>query len=299
MKKVFVSVLLICVLLAGCGTKDSLITLNDGVDDLYSSDSQTSQENDDGADENVTTPDDDYDLDADDQISSSESTESITDIIAEKGSDTPEEAAQGFAEAISNNDVFTALSFFDCAHKAENYDYSAIVDRMQSWQPNLTYAYDSSEEMFMDAAYAVIMKDAVYKIFNMCFSLEADEEYLQMRPMIDDIETIISDLDRFTELDALDTFRIVRMDLAKPEAQRSSSFQNAVNANSRSYGTEDYLEYGVLYEYNGNTYLGGMMFFKYDGKWYIDSPNSALAGQSAFGYLTPMSEEEYLEQVSD
>ena len=99
-------------------------------------------------------------------------------------------------------------------------------------------------------------------------------------------------------LDNIDSLKILRMDLASAESQKSARGQDVTRKNCKSVGAEDWEDYGIFFEYDGETYFGGIQLCKYDGYWYIDNLFSVYAGGTSYAYLTPMTEEEYIEQVS-
>ena len=217
----------------------------------------------------------------------------------EKGFDTPEETAEAFVEAIRNKDFNAASSLYDCGHLAENYDYSAFIERMDIWQPSSNMSYPSKEGIFRDSTYIMLRGTVARQIINFCFSLNADETYLEGTPVTDDLEQIISDIGEFSKLDNIDSLKILRMDLAKAESQNSDRGKDVARRNCEIRDAEDWKDYGIFFEYDGKTYFGGMQLFKYDGYWYIDNLYSVYGGGTAYAYLTPMTEEEYIEQVLD
>lgn len=216
----------------------------------------------------------------------------------EVGYDTPEETINRFAEAIANNDAQGALELFACRHITDNYDYAAFIERMQSWQPQSRYAYSTPEGIFRESTFEMLRGEAARQIFNVCFSLNASGDYLEMKPIMDEsIDQIVTDLGKFTDLDQLNTFRIVRSDYTQPETQNLPAHKENVKVRCKYMGAEDWVEYSILYEYDGQTYFGGMSLIQYDSKWYIENLIGVLAGQTAYAYLEPISETEYCEKV--
>lgn len=219
----------------------------------------------------------------------------------ETGCETPEETAEAFVEAVKNKDFNAVISLYDCGHLAENYDYTSFIERMGIWQPSLNMSYPSKEGIFRNSTYIMLRGTAASQIINFCFSLNADEEYLdgKAKPAADDYEQIISDVGEFSKLDNIDSLKILRMDLAKPESQNSTQGKDITQKNCNLVAAEDWKDYGIFFEYDGKTYFGGMQLYKYDGYWYIDDLYSTYGGGTAYAYLTPMTEEEYIEQVLD
>ena len=212
--------------------------------------------------------------------------------LEETGHETPEETAEAFARAISENDLDRAVSFFGSRHMSENYDIYKSISRMMSWSPTLSCKYPSDNGIFQKVNEEQLRSDASEQIGWMCFSLQAEEDYLAQSVISCADRTpdeIANDLEVACLLDDLDTFSFVRMD-EWGDSETWKSF-------SDSYGAEEMREYTVLYEYSGETYWGGMRLISYDGEWYICGLNAVMAGQEAMGYLTRIDEANYVEMV--
>ena len=224
------------------------------------------------------------------------------------GYDTPEETIEAFANAIASEDMETAIALFGSGHKVEGYDYSKLLMRTRNWNQSQGWLlYPASDGVFKELTYEKIKSEAVDKIYNILFSIKRDgseeyEEYYSGLPISCDSEgdlyTVINDLAYLTDIDALDTFRVVRIDYSRPEQQDDEDMRRSWENQADLYGADDINEYTVLYEYNGNTYLGGMGLIKYDDKWYIDQTTSNILGLRAEGYIWQVSEEEYLEFIT-
>ncbi len=230
--------------------------------------------------------------------------------ILDIGYDTPEETIEAFANAIAAEDLETAIALFGSGHKVEGYDYSKWIMRTRSW--NQSYGWlrnPASDGIFKELTYEKIKSEAVDGVYNILFSIkgygnEEYEEYYNSGANIyfdneRDLYTAINDLAYLTDIDALDTFRVVRIDYSWPEQQDSESGRRSFENQADLYGADDINEYTVLYEYNGNTYFGGMTLIKYGDKWYILYTSATLAGQRSQGYLGKMSEAEYIEAISE
>mgnify|MGYP001622885548 CR=1 FL=1 len=222
----------------------------------------------------------------------------------EKGYSTPEEAAEAFADALSDKNVEKALSCFACDLIAENFDFEDYMNRIAAWQPN---TYPASNEIFIENKRAEITASAARQIANLCFSLNADEKYLQgeIIPAAKDsddpgqsADAIAREIENACDLTDIDSLKIVRMDLAGAENQQSETGRNAAIKNAHTYGADMWSDYYVLYEYNGQTYLGGMTFYQYGDQWYINTLNTVYGNQTSYGYLTKIEEEEYLSLVN-
>ena len=132
---------------------------------------------------------------------------------------------------------------------------------------------------------------AAQQILLMCFSLKADEEYIEFGEMAGGAEAFGEELEKVCDLDQLDTFRILRMDPYTPlEYWGDRGEQDPYSELAAISGADDWEEYLVLYEYDGQTYQGGMTFLCYEDRWYIQY----LYRERATPFLQKMSESEYL-----
>ena len=222
-------------------------------------------------------------------------------IPADRGYSSPEKLMEEFGKAIAANDVDRAVSLFAVSHMTENSDFRKQIEYMGAWYLGMGYPAENS--IFRKTNAICGRGTAARQIANLCFSLEAKEEYLQMTPLYveDDggLDTIISDIQEAAQLDALYTFRVVRVDAVPydPESNsaRSSSAQTFWEEGAKFYGADEMVEYGVLYEYGGNTYRGAVSMVRYGSTYYIQNLYSSYLGWGYEGYLAQMDEEQYLE----
>ena len=154
---------------------------------------------------------------------------------------------------------------------------------------------------------AEIMASSARQIANLCFSLKADEKYLQgqLIPARQDSDApdqsenvIVQEIESACDLTDIDSLKIIRMDLATPENQQSEAGKSSAIKNAHTYGADMWSDYCVLYEYNGQTYMGGMTFYQYGDQWYINTLNTIYGNQTIYGYLIKMNEDEYLDAVN-
>ena len=222
----------------------------------------------------------------------------------EKGYSTPEETAEAFVDSLSDRNIEKALSYFACDHIVNNFDFEAYINRIAAWQPN---TYPTSNEIFIENKQAEIMASSARQIANLCFSLKADEKYLQgqLIPARQDSDApdqsenvIVQEIESACDLTDIDSLKIIRMDLATPENQQSEAGKSSAIKNAHTYGADMWSDYCVLYEYNGQTYMGGMTFYQYGDQWYINTLNTIYGNQTIYGYLIKMNEDEYLDAVN-
>lgn len=221
------------------------------------------------------------------------SIEHAGDIISES----PEEAARAFASAVASDDFESAVALFGCGHRAESLNFADYITRTRTWVQS-AIQYPSSNNIFTNTNQQYLRNNASNQISGLVFSLNADEAYLNGALMQDDGNgTLAAEVTEYCLPENLDTFKILRMDYALPDTQNTdTSIKNAENL-ATIYGGQTIEDYTVLYEYNGKTYFGGMQFIQYDDGWYIYNAYTLLGGQMVYGYLSEMSEPEYIERV--
>ena len=219
-------------------------------------------------------------------------------IPADRGYSSPEKLMEEFGKAIAANDVDRAVSMFAVSHMTEGYDSAKMLETFRTWYVSLPYPQD--EPIFEHANREELESQAARQIANLCFSLEAKEEYLQMYPSFSEgkeLETLIADVEDAAHPDALRTLRVLRVDRAESGIQDSEVAVEIDNQLAEIYGADELQQYSVLYEYDGDTYMGAATVIKYDKLYYITFLVSSYLGHSTAGYLTPVSESAYMEQA--
>lgn len=217
------------------------------------------------------------------------------DIISES----PEEAAQAFAAAIASDDLESAVALFGCERRAESLDFTDYINtRSRMWVPSSAISYPSSTNIFTSANQQGLRNDASNQVSSLIFSLNADEKYLDGNLMQDNGEgTLAAEITEYCSPENLDTFKILQMDYTLPDTQNATAYIKNAESWASIYSAVTIADYTILYEYNGKTYFGGMQFIQYDDGWYIYNAYTILGGQMVYGYLTEMSESEYIERV--
>lgn len=212
-------------------------------------------------------------------------------------SGSPDEAARAFADAIASDDFGSAIALFGCERKAKSLDFTNYVAIQRAWVPSAV-SYPSSTNIFTNANQQRLRNDASKQISGLVFSLNADEMYLDGMLKQDNGEgTLAAEITEYCSPENLDTFKILRMDYAMPDTQNTAVSIKDVERQTSMYGGVAIADCTILYEYNGKTYFGGMRFIQYDDGWYIDNACTVFGGQTAYGYLTEMSESEYIKRI--
>lgn len=209
--------------------------------------------------------------------------ETVTD-EKDVGYKTVEDLMDYFTEQVAEGDFVGASKAFAINLMAENYSLEKMMDSTRLWSYTYKMPYPSEDESYVQANKASLRGDAMEQISNMCFSLYADAAYLKQGTVKIEEGKSADVATSFMKQD-LSSFKVDNMEYAIPEVQDSEENQEHVMTKNGIYGSDDFAEYVVNYEYNGNTYSGSVTFIQYEKLWYIFSLQSNLAGDSSACYL--------------
>jgi|GEM_PF-5223507 len=198
------------------------------------------------------------------------------------GFKTQEECVKYFAGQIAKGDPDGALQVFAIHHEMDNFNFKSMTDRAKVYNLSMFLPAKSS----MEKAYNITLfrSRSLMNINLMCLSLTADTDtYLSGKMvMLNNSGVTSSDVEKDLTTPDLSSFKYVSMKLANEDQQKSSSGQNALKSREKVYGYDDYEDYQVTYQWNGDKYYGGATLVKYDGKWYLDGLNTNYGGQSSY-----------------
>ena len=197
---------------------------------------------------------------------------------------TEQEVMEHFAKRIASGDLDAATRCFAINHRAENYDLGKMIERMRAWTPSMEMRYPSEDEVYLVSNKASLRTRAMMETANLCFGLEAGEEFFEGTPLqLSDTEYSAADIENLTKNINPQGFKFVSMEMAVDVwAREGNDIRESYNDNKKRvcevYGAEDREEYLVRYEWNGEAYEGGVTLIKYDGQWYIENLGSVLLG---------------------
>lgn len=194
--------------------------------------------------------------------------------------DTPEAAIEHFVSSIVKNDLTGALQAFAINQYAEEFDFTAQAKRLnaldiyQSLAPADNAMYTQLNRLSLLAKYGLYIK-----LF--CYSFYATEslEGNIVAPMNDRPERI----DAF--ITSVNPKQLTNLKIAKvfKLTVLSERLQKTLEEQVRIVGAEEFSEFVVFYELNGDYFAGGIHLLRYDEAWKIDSLGSVLTGVSAVG----------------
>ena len=215
--------------------------------------------------------------------------------IQEQGRSTPEEVIEAYCKYLSENDPGQALSLFAADKLMENFHFNGTT----------FFCYNETilpEGPIYDNINRLdIRGEAIQQMQYFCLGLSMNERIatdfeLPIPFIIDDENQKRQKIEEFLEcleLDRLDTLQVIRMDRMNIDNEFWKEAHDIL-------GADDYAEYAVLYEYNGQTYVGGVRTIRYGEEWYLyrlgsEIETEPIGPQDNFlaGMIYWINEEEY------
>lgn len=204
----------------------------------------------------------------------------------------PEDAALAFVKCIRTGDLAGALPLFAYENKAKHIDFVALTKRMSSLVP-FTPLGPAIDEGYIELSIALEKGTVARQLRFFLYSfLLPDEfkEYMNMRPQAykggeEEAEQAAKRFIQALDMGRMSDFTLVEMELASPELQNADRHRDYLQRQMAIYGFEEHKDYLVMYKWDGEYYIGGMMLMKYDGSWQIDSLTSNLGGIGTLGKM--------------
>ena len=221
-----------------------------------------------------------------------------SDSSEQQGFATPEEAIEFSTEKIAEGDAAAALTAWAGDAQAENLDLVGSLERVRVLSPADASSLPSDDELFVELGQTVRAGTAADQYRRMAFSLLLPEVSTDSTTMLGDGDGD-GDVTAQDVADGLDSERLAglqaqRIDLVEGPAQYEEMLQEL----AALVGADERREYVVLYEWDGETYLGGVSVLRYGDDWQIETLASAMAG-TANGALEPTTADEYDDLLTD
>lgn len=212
----------------------------------------------------------------------------------QQGFATPEEAVEFSTEQIAEGDAAGALTAWATDAQAENLDLVDTLERLRAFTPADTSSLPSDDELFVGLAKTTRAGAAAEQYRRMTISLLLPDVDLDSTTPLEKGDFSAQDI-----VDGLDSARLAglttqRIDQVKGPGKLDENLAEA----AKLVGADESREYVVLYELDGETYLGGVGVLRYGDDWQIDSLQSSFAG-TAYGSLQAITSEEYDDLVAD
>jgi len=217
--------------------------------------------------------------------------------ISARGFSTPDDAIEYFIDRINDGDVEGAMAASAVPFLVENADYEAMVERLQAITPQTFMPTEYDFYRMHNQAH--FQAQLLNQIRGMVLSLtypEYAEVYLsfQMLPL----DTEKAD---YKGVDPTLDGDIKVLDIDEPMEEMYNSDKNRENMRkmTKAYGADDMEWRAVLYEYDGDYYVGGFQLLEYDGSYYILAANEMMIGQSPSGALMPVNSQSDFEDYTE
>lgn len=212
---------------------------------------------------------------------------------ASKSFSTPEDAITYFVDCMTAGDWEGALSACAVDEIAENYDYEAMVERMQALLPPFQ-CLPSEYQEYVAYNRASVRTGLLRQMAWLTFSVTLPDKYdtlIQYGPLMagDEFSNVVEDMNpaplRELEMIRIDSHSL----LNSPQNEENYEKQAAV------YGADAQTSRVVLYKSGETYYVGGFMLLQYNGEWRIYELYDYLAGISSSGALIKVENEDEFE----
>jgi len=197
---------------------------------------------------------------------------------------TPESAIMFFVECVKAEDYDCALSACAIDEIADGFDYEAMAKWLRILSPTSRYL-PSEYGLFAAFNRHSLEYLILWQLSWMALSVVLPPEYgalLEMRILLDstvDFDDVVSDMDPATML-RLEIVEIGRSHLLDTERNEEYLAQQA-----DIYAAQAATSRAVLYEIDGEYYVGGVQLLQYGGNWLITSLQDPLINQPSTGVL--------------
>lgn len=211
-----------------------------------------------------------------------------------RGFASPEEAIEFSTDSIADGDAAAAISAWRPEEQARGNDLVATLERLQAFTPYNASILPGDDELFAGLGAAGRAGGAAEQYRRLTYSLLVpDLSPDSVTPLTDDgapsAEEIRDDLDS----SRLEGLRAERIEQLEGSERLTESYDEA----ARLVGADERREYLVLYEWDGETYLGAVGVLRYDDEWSIDALGSPIVNVSV-GILEPASEDDFDERLA-
>lgn len=210
-----------------------------------------------------------------------------------QGFATPEEAIEFSTERIADGDAAAALTAWAGDAQAENLDLVGTLERLRALSPADTSSVPSDDELFVELGQSIRAGTAAEQYRRMAFSLLLPEVRTDTTTVLDGRDVTAQDI-----ADGLDSARLAGLKVQQVDrVEGPERFDELLAQAATLVGADEKREYVVLYQWDGQTYLGGAGVLRYGDEWQIETLTSMLAG-TADGTLEPTTADEYDDLVA-
>ncbi|NLT11991.1 MAG: hypothetical protein GXY06_06245 [Clostridiaceae bacterium] len=213
------------------------------------------------------------------------------DKIEGRGYDAPEEAAEAYLIALRDQDVDAMISTFAVESYVENYDFNAMIERLQAYVPNMEMPFPGSTPYTKDLNLESRRKFITQNISNQYFYYnELIEDYsFGLSNTLKDYPDLVEDMEKATKDYYFEDLEITGSmdpedisDIYKDERNQKNLADQV-----KIYGVkkDEVANVVITFEVAGDEYIFCPQLIEYNGRWYIQSLQGNLANLIGLGYV--------------
>lgn len=245
---------------------------------------------------NAKPADEDMDSPSETDMSEQESEDRNKD--SNKSFSTPEDTIDYFAECMSSEDSEGAQKAFAISEQASGFDAGVYIERIGAYTPMMLSP--SSNSIYIPINEDELAGKASTQIKNFIYSIILPDQFINGMSISEQDLTmgISGTVEAMADTSKLKNLNLVRADMTAPDVQQSEQTQKFLIISAKSFGADSAVDYVMLYELDGDYYLGGAFLLEYNGSWKIQSLNSQLAGTSSMGNLEKITKADYMDMIN-
>lgn len=218
-------------------------------------------------------------------------------VVVESTSASADEAVRTVAARLAAGEVDGAFESFAVTRLAQNWDQVAYLERLRAASPQDP---PNPRDPFFEESFTLYRLGQIAgQLRYLALSLTVPEELADVLdyrtlPLNDDLtaQQVVDGM-MVGNLEGLTVDRVEPVALTQSER-----YQESMAPLRQIYGADELLEYGVLYSYQGQTWMGGATALRYGDRWLLLSLQSPMINQSSSGALTRATAEEFEAAVS-
>ena len=197
------------------------------------------------------------------------------------GFDTPEEALTAYLEGLRDSDLDRMLSAFAIEVMAENYDFAAMLERLQVYSPSLTFRMPNANDLALAMNVEARRSEVVHSIIMQQLSLTEDfmdDDFVEMFhfSMVrlggpDDVARFVNQLSSALNALPFQTIEIIRFIAPEDFDDRylSEHNQEILSRQANMHGADSWESRVVKFMMDGREYILFADVVQYGDRWYL------------------------------
>ncbi|MBN1775828.1 MAG: hypothetical protein JW817_05115 [Clostridiales bacterium] len=210
--------------------------------------------------------------------------------IEGKGYDTPEEAAEAYLIALRDQDMNAMISTFAIESYVENYDFNAMVERLQAYTPNMELPFPNStphtKELNLESRRKIVTQSITIQYFF--YNYLIDDSGYGTTLTLNDYPDLVDDMEKASKDYFFEDLEITGSmdpeDLSDLyEGERN---QENIAKQVKPYGVkrDEVANVVITFELDGDEYIFCPQLIEYNGRWYIQTFQGNLSNLIGLGY---------------